>query len=101
MISKIDRDNLRELTNNIKAISHYSDQFDVMGYIRQPYKEARDKFYSATLPHVILSFLNHIDDIEAKNQKYREALECILEQFPKNYEVRITEIAREALKGEE
>ena len=36
----------------------------------------------------------------AENVRYREALELILEQYPKDYIVRITEIAREALKGE-
>ena len=39
-----------------------------------------------------------VEKLETKNARYREALELIIKQFPKDYEVRITEIASEALK---
>jgi DNA replication initiation complex subunit (GINS family) len=42
-----------------------------------------------------------LNDLYAENARLCEALKMILEQFPKNYEVRINEIAREALKGGE
>ena len=41
------------------------------------------------------------EKLKAENARYREALKLILEQFPKDYNVRITEIAREALKSGE
>ena len=44
------------------------------------------------------AIMQKIQKLESENARLREALEMILEQFPKNYEVRITEIAREALK---
>jgi hypothetical protein len=41
------------------------------------------------------------DRLKAENARLREALELILDQYPKDYEIRIIEIAREALKGGE
>ena len=39
-----------------------------------------------------------VENLKLENARYREALELIIKQFPKDYEVRITEIASEALK---
>lgn len=49
----------------------------------------------------ILSCMEKLFTSAQENARLREALELILDQYPKDYEIRITEIAREALKGGE
>ena len=51
------------------------------------------------LPHKLAEIYNHIEKLEAENDKLKDALNLIIKQFPVDYDIRITEIAKEALKG--
>ena len=48
---------------------------------------------------IISGMETEIKILKAENARYREALKSIIDQYPKDYDTRITEIAREALKG--
>ena len=65
----------------------------------EKYKIQAEVDYLNEASNDTLRLLSHIEKLEAENDKLKDALNLIIKQFPVDYDIRITEIAREALKG--